>query len=100
MRCALEVAHRGWGESCVIGVTHLFYAHIFVYFTSFLNSHYRSLPLEKKLLQGRIAHYGNYGNHLTLFLQKFRESNSFTKELISRKKISVRENFAFLQTEC
>ena len=20
MRCALEVAHRGWGESCVIGV--------------------------------------------------------------------------------
>ena len=20
MRCALEIAHRGWGESCVIGV--------------------------------------------------------------------------------
>ena len=20
MRCALEIAHRGWGESCVVGV--------------------------------------------------------------------------------
>ena len=38
------------------------------------------------------------------FWQKFRESNVFTKEitkeLISRKKFSVRENFLFFHTVC
>ena len=39
---------------------------------------------------------------LSRFWQKFRESNVFTKEvskkLISRKKMSVRENFSFFHT--
>ena len=39
---------------------------------------------------------------LTLFWQKFRETNSLTKEitkeLVSRKKFSVRENFTFFHT--
>ena len=49
--------------------------------------------VECKLFQHSVENSGNFT--LTLFWQKFRESNVFTGELISRKEISVRVNYSF-----